>query len=172
MNKTRKLTYTAVFSAIAVAVSAVESLVPLGAFMPPGAKLGMSNVVTMFASSCLGIPCALAIAVVKSLFVLATRGVTAFFMSLAGGLLSTLVCGLLIKSKKIFFGRIGIGIIGALLHNSAQISVCSLYMGSAVFAYLPFLCLASLVTGSASGLLLGLTEKHFPNKIIDKYSEK
>lgn len=153
MNKTRKLTYTAVFSAIAVAVSAVESLVPLGAFMPPGAKLGMSNIV-------------------KSLFVLATRGVTAFFMSLAGGLLSTLVCGLLIKSKKIFFGRVGIGIIGALLHNFAQISVCSLYMGSAVFAYLPFLCLASLVTGSASGLLLGLTEKHFPNKIIDKYPEK
>lgn len=162
----KKLTRCALFSAVALCISAVEMLLPSFSFMPPGSKLGLSNVVTMFASYALGLYSALAVALLKSLFVLVTRGFTAFLMSMAGGVCSTLVCYLLLKRSK--NGYIGIGIIGAAVHNCAQTAVCAVYAGNAVLWYLPFLAAASVFTGSVSGFLLGLLIKYFPLKYFRK----
>lgn len=164
--KTKKLTLCALFAAAAIAVNAAEGFLPVTAFLPPGARLGLSNVVTMFASVSLGLPYALAIALLKSLFVLASRGVTAFLMSLAGGLLSTLVCGLLLTRGKRRLGFVAVGMIGALIHNCAQTAVCVIWTGSAILWYLPFLALASLVSGAAGGFLLALTDRYFPKKLL------
>ena len=87
-------------------------------------------------------------------------------MSMAGGVCSTLVCYLLLKRSK--NGYIGIGIIGAAVHNCAQTAVCAVYAGNAVLWYLPFLAAASVLTGSVSGFLLGLLIKYFPLKYFRK----
>ena len=144
-------------AALAVAISAVEGILPSFAFMPPGAKPGLSNIVTMFASKTLSVYNALMIVGVKALFVLATRGVTAFCMSLAGGVISTVLTAFLLNRKNGRLGCIGIGVIGAVAHNTSQIAVAALITNSGIFYYLPFLIAASAVTGSITGVILYLT---------------
>lgn len=88
--KARKTALLGILCAQAIALSFLENLIPSLPFLPPGAKPGFSNIVTMFTVLTLGLPQAMCITVFKALFALMTRGATAFFMSLAGGVLSTL----------------------------------------------------------------------------------
>ena len=141
-KKTLRLTTLAVLGALAIVLSALENLIPPLPMMPPGAKLGLSNIVTMFAAGTFGLIPSLAIALLKALFAGATRGVTALLMSLAGGLLSTLVMGLLFRLKRHAVSLLAVGILGAVATNSA------------VLSYLPFLLLYALVTGSVTGSAL------------------
>lgn len=163
MRKINKLTLNAILAALAVGVSAAEGLLPTMAFMPPGAKLGLSNIVTMYAAKTLSVYNALAIVIVKALFVLATRGVTAFFMSLAGGCVSTIITAVLLNRKNSKVGYVGIGVIGAAAHNVSQLIVAALIANDGVFYYLPFLIAAAVVTGSVTGIILystiNITEK-------------
>lgn len=139
--------------ALALTLSGLELLLPPLPMLPPGAKPGLSNIVTMYAASALGLPSALALALLKGLFAGVTRGATAFLMSTCGGLLSTLVMGLMLKWGK-GFGLIGVGVAGALSHNAAQLGVAALLTTGAVVAYLPFLLLFALLTGTLTGLIL------------------
>ena len=150
-KKTLRLTTLAVLGALAIVLSALENLIPPLPMMPPGAKLGLSNIVTMFAAGTFGLIPSLAIALLKALFAGATRGVTALLMSLAGGLLSTLVMGLL---KRHAVSLLAVGILGAVAHNLAQLCVAVALTNSAVLSYLPFLLLYALVTGSVTGSAL------------------
>ena len=99
-TKTQKIALTGVLAAQALALSFLENLLPALPFLPPGVKLGLSNIVTMFCAGSLGFTTAFCVTVIKSLFVFLTRGATAFFMSLGGGLLSTLAMCLMIKFVK------------------------------------------------------------------------
>lgn len=155
MKKTGKIAYIGVMTALAVAISALEGV--FAPVMPVGAKPGLSNIVTMYCAKTLGLPYAVAIAAVKSLFVLATRGVTAFWMSLAGGVVSALVMALFIKNGKSRLGYIGIGIIGALSHNAMQLLVSCLMLGTAVLYYAPALIAFALVSGAVTGTILYVT---------------
>ncbi len=163
MKKPRNLTLNALLAALAVAISAAESLLPPVAFMPPGARLGLSNIITMYTAKTLSVYNALAIVLLKALFVLATRGVTAFFMSLTGGLVSTAIAAALLNRKNSRTGYIGIGVIAATAHNTAQLTVAAIITNSGVFYYLPFLITASVATGSITGVILYL---------LVRYSEK
>lgn len=157
MKKLNKLTLNAMLAALAVAISVAEGLLPVMAFMPPGAKLGLSNIVTMYASKTLSVFNALVIVFIKSMFVLTTRGVTAFFMSLLGGILSTIITAIFLNRKNGKIGMIGIGIIGAVVHNLSQILVAVLLTNDGILYYLPFIITASVMTGSVTGILLYLT---------------
>ena len=97
-------------TAISVVLSFVESLLPTAYFMPPGSKLGLSNIPVMFSASKLSVGETLLIVVAKSVFVFITRGFTASCMSLAGGMLSAL-CMVLLLKKKTGFGYAGIGVL-------------------------------------------------------------
>lgn len=99
-TKSYKAAFTGIAAAVAITLSFLEGLIPTAAFMPPGAKAGFSNIAVMFAASEFGLIPALSVTLLKSLFVFLTRGATAFFMSLAGGVLSTLVMYLLFRFRK------------------------------------------------------------------------
>lgn len=153
-----KVAVTGVMSALAIALNFLESMFPAVAFLPPGAKLGLSNVVVMFASMQYSMTCALTIALIKSLFVLATRGAVAFFMSFAGGFLSALVISLIVKMKKQPFGYMGLGIIGALAHNAGQLAAAVVLLGKgAVISYGPYMFLFAIAAGTFTGALLKFT---------------
>lgn len=154
-KRTRRLTLTALLCALALTLSGLEMLIPPLPFLPPGAKLGLSNIVTMFTAGSLGLLPALLIAVFKALFSLLMRGGVAFLMSLCGGLLSTLVMGLLLKFAP-SFGLVGVGILGALCHNFAQLLVAMWLTTTVILYYLPFLLLFALLTGALTGLVLRL----------------
>lgn len=153
-NNTYKIALFGVLPAVALTLSYLEGLIPTVAFMPPGAKMGFSNIATMFAASSMGIVSALAITFIKALFAGITRGVTAFFMSLCGGILSTVTMYLLFKlSKKT--GYMAIGIICALVHNFGQMIVAIITAGNlSVLGYAPVLLISGTVTGAVTGTVL------------------
>ena len=63
---TKKLTQTAILAALALALSLLERLLPLSLVLPlPGVKLGLSNLVTLFALYTLGLPYAAAILLLR-----------------------------------------------------------------------------------------------------------
>ena len=99
-----------------------------------------------------GMPAALFIAAIKGLFAFLTRGVSAGLMSLCGGLLSTLIMGILWKKTK--FTPVFIGVCGAFGHNLAQLLVALWLTGFGALGYIPALALYSVVCGICTGLLL------------------
>ena len=116
-NANYRIALTAVLCAQAVALSFFENLIPPLPFMPPGAKPGFSNLITMFAAGSLGFSQALIITAVKSGFAFITRGATAAAMSFSGGLLSTIAMYFLMKYAKKYIGIVGVSVISALCHN-------------------------------------------------------
>ena len=147
------LARTALLSAVAVVLSILESFIPDLPFALPGMKLGLGNIAVLLAVETCPLPMVLYIAVVRALFALVTRGTTAFFMSFAGAVLSSLVMYLLAHLKKPNFGCMGIGISGAFSHNVAQLLVSFLIVGEATFAYIPVVIIFSLLTGALTALV-------------------
>lgn len=144
-----------VLGAVAIGLNYLEGAIPPVPFLPPGAKMGFSNLAVMIAAKRGGVRDALVIGLLKSLFVLITRGGIAFFMSLAGGMLSAVVTGLLLQKKKQPFGYLGIGVLGAVCHNIGQLFAAILLTGTAVIVgYGPYLLVFALATGAATGIVL------------------
>ncbi len=152
--KTQGVAFCGVLGALALVLSAVETALPPLPMLPPGAKLGLSNIVTMYAAGSLGLGPALGIAAVKGIFSGLARGVTAFLMSLSGGLLSTFVMWLLLRLKNRPFGMVGLGVCGALAHNAAQLLVAAAITTPAVVSYIPWLIVFGVLTGTLTGLVL------------------
>ena len=148
----RKVAVTGMMGALAVALSFLEGLLPPLPGTPPGFKLGLSNVVTMFAAGTFGLPAALFLAVLKGAFALVTRGLTAGLMSLAGGAASTIVVWLLLKKTRVSY--LVLGVCGALTHNAAQLLCARGLTAGAVWGYAPVLVLLGLGAGVLTGALL------------------
>ena len=151
---TQAVAFNGLLGALALCLSAFEGMLPPVPVLPPGAKLGLSNLVTMYAAGAVGLGPALCIAVLKGLFAGMMRGVTALMMSLAGGMLSTLVMWLLLRLKSHPFGMVGLGVAGALSHNAAQLCVAALLTTPAVAWYIPGLVLFGVFSGVLTGLVL------------------
>ena len=149
-SKTKKIALLGMFCALSVAISYIETLIP--PIVPvPGVKPGFSNIVTMFATVSLGFPYGLAVALFKATFALITRGVTAFFMSLCGGLLSLVVMWILFRFTKTSIGYIGIGVLSAVSHNMGQLAVAVVILGKAILYIAPILMLSGIVCGALTG---------------------
>ena len=149
----RRAALLGLLAALAVALSFLEGLLPV---IPiPGAKLGLSNIVIMYARTSLNLPCALALAAVKAAFAL-LRGGTAFFMSLAGGLLSTLVMAGALRLFRNRVSFIGVGILGAVAHNGGQLAAAMLLLSPALIGYGPWLLLLAVAAGTVTGLTLNI----------------
>ena len=149
----RRAALLGLLAALAVALSFLEGLLPV---IPiPGAKLGLSNIVIMYALTSLNLPCALALAAVKAAFAL-LRGGTAFFMSLAGGLLSTLVLAGALRLFRTRVSFIGVGILGAVAHNGGQLAAAMLLLSPALIGYGPWLLLLAVAAGTVTGLTLNI----------------
>lgn len=118
--KTRELTLCAVLAALALALSYMESFFPLALIVPlPGVKLGLANIVTLYALYALGFPSALAILLVRcTLGALFAGNASALLFSLLGGLSALLVMALLSGAKKLSI--FGVSIAGAAAHNCGR----------------------------------------------------
>lgn len=155
-NISKKVALTGILCALAAAISFLESLIPAISGFPPGAKPGFSNLVIMFSAADLGIGQTFIITIFKAIFAGVTRGFTAFFMSLAGGVLSTSAALLLLRQNKFKLGFIGIGIVCALCHNLAQLCVACIIAGTAklFMSYGPLLLIFAALTGFLTGTAL------------------
>ena len=154
-TKTQKIALLGILSAQALALSFIENLLPAIPFLPPGVKLGLSNIVTMFTAGAMGFLPALAVTLIKSLFVLLTRGVTAFFMSFGGGFLSTVAMCLMIRFVKDKSGFVGVAVVSAVCHNIGQLAVSIVVTKTTAFVYYaPVLLLSGVIMGIITGIIL------------------
>jgi heptaprenyl diphosphate synthase len=156
----RWLAYSALLLSLSLLLSYVESLVPLPLALP-GMKLGLANVAVMLAFFHLGKGTGAFISLLRVLLVSLLFGTaSSFLFSLCGALLSLLALFLFSLSTR--FGRAGISVGCAALHNVGQLVAGMLLYGPAVFSYLPFLLLAALVFGALCGVLLYTCETLLP----------
>lgn len=153
----KKTALLGILGAQALALAFIENLIPPLPGLPPGAKPGFSNIVTMYTAATMGLPEALYITLVKAVFAGLTRGGAAFLMSFAGGLLSTLVMFGLLKIKANPFGIAGVAVASATAHNIGQLLAAALLTSSiTIFAYAPMLLLFAVLTGLVTGTVLKL----------------
>lgn len=159
----KKLTLCGMLTALAVVLSLVERLFPLDAIVPvPGVKLGLANVVTLFALTRLSARDALVIVLCRvALSSLLMGSVTAFLFSLFGGLLALAVMGLLLRAEGKFCSVLGVSVAGAAAHNIGQIIAAVIWMKTgAVVAYLPWLLVMSVPLGLVTGLTAAVVLAH------------
>ena len=89
-EKTRRIALSGLLFALAMALSFMEGTLTIPGLLP-GMKLGLANIVVMYALFFMGPRQALVLDVLKALFVFLVSGFTAGLLSLCGGLLSLLV---------------------------------------------------------------------------------
>ncbi len=154
-NSAYKVALLGILCALALSLGFLESLIPPVPFLPPGAKLGFSNIITMFTAGSMGLPSALTVALIKGGFAFVTRGATAGIMSLSGGVLSALMMFFLMKTARKFLGILGISVICAFVHNIGQLIAAVFITGTAdVIYYAPALALFGIITGAVTGIIL------------------
>ncbi len=154
-NKAKFISYMGVMLALAIVLNILENLIPPIAALPPGVKLGLSNIVTMYCLFFIGKFPALTVAIMKSFFVLLTKGFTAGILSLTGGLCAL---GIMILIIIIFKNRCSytvLSIFGGISNNVGQIAMASLMLQTQLIVYyLPVLLLGGLLAGLLTGTLL------------------
>ena len=154
---TRNIALCAVLAALALGLSTLEWLFPLSLIVPlPGVKLGLANIVTVFALYQLGAGAALAILLTRCLLGgLFAGNVSAMLFSLLGGVTAMLVMIALRRCRRLSVYGVSVG--GAAAHNIGQMAAACITLGSTmVLGYLPFLLAVSLVTGTLTGFVTAL----------------
>jgi len=149
---TKRITRLALLTALALILFTVEAQIPPPVPIP-GVKLGLANIITVYAMFRFGPRDTLLILLTRVLLgSFVTGAVSALIFSLSGGLLCYLV--MLALRRVLTERQIWVcGVIGAVTHNIGQVLACvAVYQTTAVLAYLPPLLLSGIVTGLFTGL--------------------
>ena len=154
--KSRKVAFFGILGAMGLVLGFFEGvLLPEIPFLPPGAKLGLSNIITMYAVTVSGFAGGLYIVLLKVLFALITRGAVAALMSFCGGVFSLAAVSLMIKKEGKLFTFFGIGIASAVMHNFGQLVAACVVTGTPeLINYGKYLLIFALVTGAVTGTAL------------------
>lgn len=150
--KTKKLTVMAILTAVALTIFVLEAQIP--PIVPlPGVKLGLSNIITVFAVFAMGPGEAAAILTCRIFLGAVFAGnFSSIFYSAAGGLCAILVTiGLrrILTTTQLWVA----GALGAVAHSIGQMAMAVLLTGTtAILIYLPVMVGISIVTGLFTGL--------------------
>lgn len=155
--KTKKLTFLGLMVGYSLILYIIESYIPnplIAVF--PGAKLGLSNIITLLSLIIFGLKDTFIILSVRIILSSIFAGPISYLLfSIGGAYLSLILMYVASRSKDLSI--IGISIIGAIGHNIGQLLVASLIIENLmIVTYLPFMLTASLITG----LFVGLVSKY------------
>ena len=138
--------YFGIFTALALILGYVELLIPIH-FGIPGAKLGLANLITILVLYKMGWKEAFLLSVARVVlggFIFSN--LFSILYSLAGGILSLIVMGILKKTGK--FTVVGV------FHNVGQLAVAMAVVQTyEVGYYFPVLLIAGLLTGMLIGMI-------------------
>ena len=150
--KAKKLTMLALLSAIALSIFVVELQIP--PIVPlPGVKLGLCNIVTVFAVFALGPVegcCVLFVRVFLGA-VFSGNFATIAYSAAGGGcaILVTIILRHILKRDQLWLA----GCLGAMAHSVGQMAAAILISGTpSIIIYLPALLVCSIFAGSFTGL--------------------
>ena len=150
--KVRKLTRMALLTAIALTIFMIEAQIP--APVPiPGIKLGLANIVTVFAVFVLGPGEAASILFARIFLGAVFAGnFSTILYSGAGGLCAIVIAiGLrkILKPDQLFAA----GALSAIGHSVGQMAMAILVSGTpGLLVYLPIMIFCSVITGAFTGL--------------------
>ena len=149
--KVKIMTRMALLTAIALTIFMIEAQIP--PVVPlPGVKLGLSNIVTVYAVFAIGPGEAAAILFCRIFLGAVFAGnFSSILYSAAGGTLAILMTILLrkvLKKDQLWVA----GSLGAIAHSAGQVGMAAMVTGTAgVLVYLPILAAISVVTGLFTG---------------------
>ena len=162
---TKRLATDAMFLTLALVVSYIEVLIPIPVGIP-GIKLGLANgviMVLLFFTTWIRTLEISVIRVVLAGFLFGNPMTIAY--SLAGGILSLIVMGILKKIKG--FSSVGISVGGGVAHNIGQLSIAVILMeNTKIYYYAPVLLLTGTIAGVMIGVLRGVRVKKIPPQLF------
>lgn len=143
---------------VALMLHVFENFMPVP-FIAPGAKLGLANIVTMFALYIFGFGEAMTVLILRvimgSIF---GGGLSGFLYSFTGGVLSLIA---MYGVKTLFRDHvsiIGVSVTGAFFHSLGQVLMATFIIRNIkMLSYMPVLSIVSIVTG----VFIGYTSKYF-----------
>lgn len=149
--KTKRITYMALLTALALIIFVLESYIPVPVPIP-GVKLGLANIITLYALWTLRPREAFSILVMRIVLGSIFAGqLMSLLYSLGGGLL----CFILTLATRHVFSEQQIwisSVIGAIAHNVGQILVAIAVTATPGIAiYLPLLLISAIITGCFTG---------------------
>lgn len=150
--KTRRITLLGLLTAIALTIFMIEAQIP--PVVPlPGVKLGLSNIVTVFAVFALGASDGAAVLACRVFLGAVFAGnFGSILYSAAGGIcaiLTTICLKKILSPKQLWVA----GCLGAVAHSIGQMAVAIWITGTPRIAiYLPIMICISIVTGLFTGL--------------------
>ena len=150
--KTKKLTLMALLTAIALTIFMVEAHIP--ALVPiPGIKLGLANIITVFAVFAIGPKEAAAVLFVRIFLgaVFAGNFSTIFYSAAGGGcaIAVTILLRKILSKKQLWVA----GCLGAIAHSVGQMGMAiALTATPGLAVYLPVMIAVSILTGTFTGL--------------------
>lgn len=150
----KKLTMMGMLFAMALLLQWIEYQLP-PIFGGTPARIGLSNIVIVYAL-CVYKPMDTAILVIlKSLFALMIRGLLAGIMSFLGGMFAFLLMWFFNRTFRQKISWIMLSVIGSLAHNFGQLIVLSFMMPLfTVFSLFPLMEGVGMVTGIVSGIFI------------------
>ena len=152
-------------SALALVLSFLESLIP---FQPglPGIKLGLANLVIVFALYRMNVHSALLINTVRILLAgLLFSGLFGLLYSAAGAAASLAAMTLLLQinrkreqaGKSILFSIFGVSMTGGVFHNLGQLLIAIFILSSLnLVYYLPVMIISGIAAGLVNGMIAWL----------------
>ena len=150
--KIRKLTTMAMLCAVALIIFVIEAQIP--ALVPiPGIKLGLSNIITVFAVFTIGSwEAAMILAARIFLGAVFAGNFSTILYSAAGGalaILATIGLKKLLKETQLWVA----GCLGAIAHSIGQMAMAiAITQTPGLAIYLPVMISCSIVTGTFTGL--------------------
>ena len=164
-NTAKRTAFLGLCTALALVLAYVEVLLPPIFSAVPGIKLGLPNIVIIFVLYRFGLTKAALVSLVRIVIVSMLFGnVMAFAYSVAGAFLSLLMMALLRKIN--FLSTVGVSVAGAVMHNVGQILMAMLLLGTAELGYY---LIVLAVTGTISGILIGICGALAIQRLPDKY---
>lgn len=160
-SKTHRMVLIALLTALAIALMAVERLIPFTVAIP-GVKLGLANVVTLTALYLFNWRDTLTIILLRVLLgSLILGSFSAFMFSLGGALLAFAVMAVLTAYLPRLFSTVGVSICGAVAHNVGQLLVAGVVVQNLrIVSYLPVLLIAAVGTGLVTGYTVTMLLKY------------
>ncbi len=153
MLRSSRIARLALLIAMGAVLHWIENAFPIP-IPVPGARLGLANVLTLYALCAWGLTEGTYVAAGRAFLgalIGGTLGTPASIMSLSGAVVAAVAMHLILLLP---VGLVGTSIVGALSHNMTQLSVfalMTLYPG--VFVYAPYLILLAIPAGLVTGVI-------------------
>lgn len=163
MSRTKKMIFLSLMISYSLVLHLVERILPSLYFIAPGAKLGLTNIISLVILYTYGMGSALTVLVLRiilsSIF---GGGFSSFLYSITGGIFAIFAMWGIKSLQSASISEIGVSVVGAVFFNIGQLAAAALMIQNlSIFVYLPVMMYVSVATGT----LVGFSAKYIIRKL-------